>query len=88
MKLIFNPIIFLSHENVCFSLPLSLAHFLASATHNESNQRYALVASNSLRINDVGRDDKGIYQCLVSNAQSSVQASGELKLGGNNNVAQ
>jgi len=44
--------------------------------------RFVLLASNSLKIDRVERDDKGIYQCLVSNIRGSVQAAGELKLGG------
>lgn len=49
---------------------------------NYDNFRFTLLASNSLKIDGVERDDKGIYQCLVSNAKGSVQAAGELKLGG------
>lgn len=35
-----------------------------------------------LRIEQVRRDDKGMYQCFVRNDQESAQASAELKLGG------
>ncbi len=35
-----------------------------------------------LRIDQVRRDDKGMYQCFVRNDQESAQASAELKLGG------
>ncbi|XP_076062140.1 Down syndrome cell adhesion molecule 1 isoform X8 [Oratosquilla oratoria] len=35
-----------------------------------------------LRIDSVGRDDKGMYQCFVRNDQESAQATAELKLGG------
>ena len=35
-----------------------------------------------LRINSVGREDKGMYQCFVRNDQESAQATAELKLGG------
>lgn len=61
-----------------------LTCYLLIRIHNYNDSRFTLLASNSLRIDDVGRDDKGIYQCLVSDSRGSVQASGELKLGGNN----
>lgn len=35
-----------------------------------------------LRIPNVGRDDKGMYQCFVRNDQESAQGEAELKLGG------
>ena len=35
-----------------------------------------------LRIEQVRRDDRGMYQCFVRNDQESAQASAELKLGG------
>lgn len=35
-----------------------------------------------LRIDTVGREDKGMYQCFVRNDQESAQATAELKLGG------
>jgi hypothetical protein len=35
-----------------------------------------------LRIEQVRREDKGMYQCFVRNDQESAQASAELKLGG------
>lgn len=35
-----------------------------------------------LRIDQVRREDKGMYQCFVRNDQESAQASAELKLGG------
>ncbi len=37
---------------------------------------------NVLRIEQVRREDKGMYQCFVRNDQESAQASAELKLGG------
>ncbi|KAK4311637.1 hypothetical protein Pmani_016876 [Petrolisthes manimaculis] len=35
-----------------------------------------------LRIDSVGREDKGMYQCFIRNDQESAQATAELKLGG------
>ncbi|XP_076065820.1 cell adhesion molecule Dscam1-like isoform X6 [Oratosquilla oratoria] len=35
-----------------------------------------------LRIESVGHDDKGMYQCFIRNDQESAQATAELKLGG------
>ena len=35
-----------------------------------------------LRIHNVGREDKGMYQCFVRNDQESAQGIAELKLGG------
>lgn len=45
--------------------------------------RFTLVSPNSLFINDIGKDDRGAYQCIVSTNRGSAQAAGELKLGGN-----
>ena len=39
-------------------------------------------SDNVLRIEQVRREDKGMYQCFVRNDQESAQASAELKLGG------
>ena len=39
-------------------------------------------SSPVLRINSVGKEDKGMYQCFVRNDQESAQATSELKLGG------
>lgn len=44
--------------------------------------RFKLLTPYSLAIYDVGRRDKGMYQCLVANKESSAQAVAELKLGG------
>lgn len=41
-----------------------------------------LLTSNSLAVYGVGRSDKGMYQCLVTNKGSSAQGMAELKLGG------
>ena len=35
-----------------------------------------------MRIESVGRDDKGMYQCFIRNDQESAQSTAELKLGG------
>nr|XP_040576477.1 Down syndrome cell adhesion molecule-like protein Dscam2 isoform X20 [Lepeophtheirus salmonis] len=43
-----------------------------SINHNE----------NTLRINSVKKDDRGMYQCFIRNEQESAQATAELKLGG------
>lgn len=47
--------------------------------------RFKLLTPYSLAIYDVGRRDKGMYQCLVANKESSAQAVAELKLGGKSN---
>lgn len=44
--------------------------------------RIKLLTPYSLAVYDVGRRDKGMYQCLVTNKESSAQAVAELKLGG------
>lgn len=44
--------------------------------------RIKLLTPTSLVVNRVGRDDKGMYQCSVTNKRSSAQAMAELKLGG------
>lgn len=45
--------------------------------------RIKLLTPVSLAVNNVGRNDRGIYQCLVTNKRNSAQAMAELKLGGN-----
>ncbi|XP_023236837.1 Down syndrome cell adhesion molecule-like protein Dscam2, partial [Centruroides sculpturatus] len=40
-----------------------------------------LVSREVLRINSVGREDKGIYQCYARNGEDSAQAATELALG-------
>lgn len=45
--------------------------------------RIKLLTPVSLAVNNVGRNDKGIYQCSVTNKRNSAQAMAELKLGGN-----
>uniref|UniRef100_A0A1A9UEN3 Ig-like domain-containing protein n=1 Tax=Glossina austeni TaxID=7395 RepID=A0A1A9UEN3_GLOAU len=47
-------------------MKISILHFLSKA---------------SLLIQNVGRGDRGVYQCLVENHKSSAQAMAELKLG-------
>lgn len=44
--------------------------------------RIKLLTPTSLAVYRVGRDDKGMYQCSVTNKRSSAQAMAELKLGG------
>ncbi|XP_061389424.1 cell adhesion molecule Dscam2-like, partial [Musca vetustissima] len=48
-------------------------------TTGRDNLRF--LAKNSLMITNVGRRDRGVYQCLVENQKSSAQAMAELKLG-------
>lgn len=57
--------------NVCHYFFLLLLH-----------HRIKLLTPHSLAVYDVGRRDKGMYQCLVTNKDSSAQAVAELKLGG------
>lgn len=38
-------------------------------------------SGSTLRIDNVRKEDKGMYQCFVRNEQESAQASAELKLG-------
>lgn len=44
--------------------------------------RIKLLTPYSLAVYDVERRDKGMYQCLITNKESSAQAVAELKLGG------
>uniref|UniRef100_A0A1I8N7N2 Uncharacterized protein n=1 Tax=Musca domestica TaxID=7370 RepID=A0A1I8N7N2_MUSDO len=48
-------------------------------TTGRDNLRF--LAKKSLMITNVGRRDRGVYQCLVENQKSSAQAMAELKLG-------
>ena len=43
-----------------------------------------MLSKTSIMVQNVGRRDKGIYQCLVGNWKGSTQAMAELKLGGKN----
>jgi len=40
------------------------------------------LSKSSLLVQNVGRRDRGVYQCLVENQRASAQAMAELKLGG------
>ncbi|XP_055923956.1 cell adhesion molecule Dscam2 isoform X1 [Eupeodes corollae] len=40
-----------------------------------------LLSKTTLMVQNVGRNDKGVYQCLVGNHKASAQAMAELKLG-------
>lgn len=59
-----------------YAVIFSLSHNLITIA------RVKLLTPYSLAIYDVGRRDKGMYQCLVTNKESSAQAVAELKLGG------
>ncbi|XP_071538216.1 cell adhesion molecule Dscam1-like [Panulirus ornatus] len=43
--------------------------------------RLRLVGERSVVVEDVRREDRGMYQCLVSNLQDAAQGSAQLKLG-------
>ena len=43
--------------------------------------RLTFLTPESIRIDNVSRENKGLYQCLISSGRNSVQATGELKLG-------
>ncbi|XP_055715988.1 cell adhesion molecule Dscam2 isoform X2 [Phlebotomus papatasi] len=47
----------------------------------DTQGRIKLLSPTSLVILQVGREDRGIYQCMVSNKKSSAQGIAELKLG-------
>lgn len=44
--------------------------------------RAKLLTPYSLAIYDVGRRDRGMYQCMIVGKESSAQAVAELRLGG------
>nr|XP_053651853.1 cell adhesion molecule Dscam2-like [Cherax quadricarinatus] len=44
--------------------------------------RVRLVGQRTVVVDDVRREDRGMYQCLVSNLEGSAQGSAQLKLGG------
>lgn len=64
-----------------YSLSFSLFLFIYLFRYGPFG-RIKLLTSTSLVVNRVGRDDKGMYQCSVTNKRSSAQAMAELKLGG------
>lgn len=39
--------------------------------------------SETLTLNGIGREDRGMYQCIVRRGDDTAQASAELQLGGN-----
>ncbi|GIY08709.1 down syndrome cell adhesion molecule-like protein Dscam2 [Caerostris extrusa] len=43
--------------------------------------RVRMLTRDIIHINSVGREDRGVYQCFVRNADDSAQASAELVLG-------
>lgn len=66
-----------------FRFSLSLPpHFHVCAAAASLGNRIKLLTPTSLAIYKVGRNNKGMYQCLVTNKGSSAQAMAELKLGG------
>ncbi|XP_069185985.1 cell adhesion molecule Dscam1 isoform X2 [Procambarus clarkii] len=47
----------------------------------ETGGRVRLVGQRTVVVDDVRREDRGMYQCLVSNTEGSAQGSAQLKLG-------
>lgn len=60
----------------------SFIQFFFLCVSIQSSLRIKLLTPTSLAVYNVGRSDKGMYQCLVTNKGSSAQAMAELKLGG------
>ncbi|XP_023034507.1 Down syndrome cell adhesion molecule-like protein Dscam2 isoform X1 [Drosophila willistoni] len=56
--------------------PLQENHALATGRDN-----IRFLSKSSLLVQNVGRRDRGVYQCLVENQRASAQAMAELKLG-------
>lgn len=48
----------------------------------EGNSKIKLLNELVLLVNDVTRNDRGMYQCVVRNERESSQGSAELRLGG------
>lgn len=48
----------------------------------DNSGRVRMLTRDIIHINSVGREDRGVYQCFVRNADDSAQASAELVLGG------
>lgn len=50
-----------------------------------SSGRFKIVGigGSILRVTSIARDDKGMYQCFAKNDYEMVQATAELRLGGN-----
>ncbi|GFU05814.1 down syndrome cell adhesion molecule-like protein Dscam2 [Nephila pilipes] len=47
----------------------------------DNSGRVRMLTRDIIHINSVGREDRGVYQCFVRNADDSAQASAELVLG-------
>ncbi|KFM74750.1 Down syndrome cell adhesion molecule-like protein Dscam2, partial [Stegodyphus mimosarum] len=47
----------------------------------DNSGRVRMLTRDIIHINSVGREDRGVYQCFVRNAEDSAQASAELVLG-------
>lgn len=54
-------------------------HIFTSFLHSF---RVSIISSTVLKIDNIGKEDRGVYQCIVSNARSSAEASAELNIGG------
>lgn len=65
---------------VTFALPSSMKLLIVCFLYRHN--RVELLTPNSLAVYKVGRHDKGMYQCLATNTDSSAQAMAELRLGG------
>ena len=61
--------------------PVSSIRWYKDGKPLTSDSRITMLTAKSLMIVSVQRQDKGMYQCLVSNDRENAQASAQLSLG-------
>uniref|UniRef100_T1JCZ7 Down syndrome cell adhesion molecule-like protein Dscam2 n=1 Tax=Strigamia maritima TaxID=126957 RepID=T1JCZ7_STRMM len=70
-----------SFQCITSGYPISSVKWLKNG-QDVSGERTSTLSRDVLRVNGAAREDRGMYQCVVSNSYESVQASMELRLGG------
>lgn len=62
--------------------PIDSVSWLKDGHPLMTNNRIQFLSKEILRIVDVAREDKGMYQCFISNEEQTSQGSAEIVLGG------
>jgi len=60
----------------------SVVWFKNGALLNTRDERITVQSDTVLEITDIHRQDQGMYQCIVSNEETSSQGTSQLLLGG------
>ena len=62
--------------------PIAQVQWLKDGARVVPDDRVTFPTETSLAIADVRRQDRGMYQCVVSNEEDNAQAAAQLSLGG------